>query len=245
MKRCMRVPQALALLTVLNLGAAPVAPPVTVPEEDTPPPKLIRVEEDWVALVRNPDDKIASPQVLICLTPDGTFEADYALLELNHASQPDWLAGGIQLQGWKGDVNTSILNAPTEAVLARYYDKILLTTVIAIGDGHTEFAIKNGRSRTWGKFTNVWPVSVKVPSLRSDLSGYTREASVKNTHVTHGAHRVEMMYQRKVRYYYSDGTSKTDDTYRVLHRYQSLVEEMTLAEWEASKTEYNYEQADE
>ena len=244
MNRRTWVLRGLALSAMVTLGAAPILPPLAA-GADTPPPKLIRVEEDWVALVRNPDHRIASPQILICLTPDGTFNADFALLEINHASRPDWLAGGIQLQGWKGELNTSIFNAPTDAVLARNYDKVLLTTCIAIGDGHTEYTIKNGRSRTWGRFTSTKPVTVKVPSLRTDLGSYTREASVKNTHVTHGAHRVEMMYQRRVRYYYSDGTSKTDSSYRILHRYHSLVEEMTLAEWEATKTEYNYEQADQ
>ncbi len=244
MRRPKRIPHALALLAVLTLGAMPVPGPPTVVADEAPP-KLIRVEEDWVALVHNPDDRIASPQVLVCMTPDGTFNTDYALLELNHASRPAWLAGGIQLQGWKGDLNTSIFNAPTEAVLARSYDRILLTTCIAVRDGYTEYSIKNGRSRTWGHFTKNNPIVVKVPSERVDLGSYVRETSVKNTHVTHGAHRVEMMYQRRVRYYYSDGTSKTDSSYRILHRYQSLVEEMTLAEWEATKTEYNYEQPDQ
>lgn len=217
--------------------------------EDTPPPAktLQRIEEDWVLLVENPDEKIASPQVLICMSPDGKFTADHALIELNHATQPGddhWLAGGLQLQGWQGSVNTGVFNSPKHDVLSRGYDRIQFTVSMkCVGDGYTEFQVKDGASRTWGKFgqDKDKPISLKVKSTRENLATYDRANSVKHTHVTHGAHRVTIMYQRRVRYYWSDGSETVDGNYQILHRFQSLVKDMTLEQWEQSKTDYVYE----
>lgn len=211
-------------------------------ETSEPAPKLKRVEEDWVVLIRNPDWKIASPQVLVCMSPNGLFNEEYGLMEINHASKPSWFAGGIQMQGWRGELNTALYNAPKTQVLTSDYDRLTFTTAMEItADGHTEFSIINGKSRTWGTFGNSGNLKVKVPTTRTDLSEYTRESSVKNTHVTHGAHRVSIMYQRRARYYYDDNTSVTDDSYRILHRYHSLIQEITLDEWEANKEYYNVE----
>lgn len=236
--------QIAAALCTATLALVIAVPGVCNATPDVETKKLVRIEEDWVVLIKNPDHKIASPQVLICMTPDGQFLADYALLEINHGSRPDWLAGGIQLQGWKGVANVSLFNCPKTAVLDRGYDRIKFTTSIeAKGDGYTTFAIKNGKSKTWGTFgtTSTTPIQVRVPSTRTDLTGYSRTHSVKQTHVTHGAHRVTMMYQRRVRYYFSDGTAQVDDAYKILHRFQSLVQDMTLDEWERTKTDYTYE----
>lgn len=204
--------------------------------------KLIKAEEDWVVFVRNPDGKIASPQILVCMSPDGTFNSEYGLLEINHASQPSWFAGGIQIQGWKGKTNTTIHNAPKTHVLTQSYDRLIFTTAMEVSpEGYTVFSVKNGRSRTWGSFGTDGKLAVRVPTVRSDLTGYSRETSVKNTHVTHGAHRVTIMYQRRARYYYDDGTMTVDDSYRLLHRYRHLVQEITFEEWEANKEYYNVE----
>lgn len=226
---------AAALTICVSIGAAPTEK------------KLIRVEEDWVLLIKNPDDKIASPQVLVCMSPDATdtrFLTDYFILEINHATAQGWFAGGMQLQGWKGTANTAIFNSPKTHVLSRGYDRIQFTVSMqAKGDGYTEFELKNGRSRTWGRFGNdkTKPLKVKVPSTRTDLANYKRETTVKNTQVTHGAHRVEIMYQRKVRYYYDDGTESVDSAPAYLHRFHDLVQDMSLEEWERTKTEYIYE----
>lgn len=209
--------------------------------------KLIRIEEDWVVLVKNPDDKIASPQILLCMSPDATdsrFLTDFFILEMNHATAQGWFPGGLQLQGWKGTTNTSIFNAPKTQTLSRGYDRIFFTVSMqAKGDGYTEFELKNGRSRTWGRFGNdrTKPLKVRVPSTRADLMNYKREVTVRNTQVTHGAHRVEIMYQRRVRYYWSDGTETVDGSPAYLHRYSNLIQDMTLEEWERTKTDYVYD----
>ncbi len=234
----MNLSLTLAVAVCASPGAAQDGTATTTPETK----RLIRIEEDWVVLIENPDARIASPQILLCLSPDGSFTSDYGLIELNHASQPNWLPGGVQLQGWMGNTNMALFNSPQTDVLERGYDRLVITLAMEVTpDGFTEFSIKNGKSRTWGKFASDGHAKVRVPTHRTDLSAYTREHSVANTHVTHGAHRVRIMYQRRVRYYWDDGTETVDGSYRVLHRYRSLVEEISLEEWEANKEYYNIE----
>ncbi len=218
--------------------------------EDPPPPpkKLLGVEEDHVVLVENPDAKIAAPQIVVMCEPDTTTGGEYALFTLNHATEPSFFAGGVQLQTYQGEVLTGMRNSPKTQVLSHGYDRIKFTTTMKLtGDGHIEFGLKGGSSRTWGNFGNDkdQPIAVRVKTNHTDLSNYDRNHTLKNTVVSHGAHRVTIMYQRRVRYYWSDGSTTVDGAYKILHRFQSVIQDMTLEQWEQSKTEYNYEDVNE
>ena len=101
-----------------------------------------------------------------------------------------------------------------------------------------KFQLLNGRSRTWGRFAQT-PVSVVVNVEEPSLEEYSPEFSVANTNVNLSAHRVELLYLTATRFRYSDDETVTDNTDRVLHRYQLNVDDVPLAEYELNPDDYN------
>jgi hypothetical protein len=82
-------------------------------------------------------------------------------------------------------------------------------------------------------------VTVTVPVVAPSLEDYSPEVSVSNTNVNLGAHRVNILYMTAVRIRYSDGATVTDNTDRVLHRYQLSVEDVPVDTYEENPDDYN------
>src|SRR5689334_22537223 len=61
---------------------------------------VVRVEEDWVLVVGQPDPNLDAPQVSCGISPLGDFDSAYVVFNLNHRSQPVYVPGGLQLQVW-------------------------------------------------------------------------------------------------------------------------------------------------
>jgi hypothetical protein len=102
------------------------------------------------------------------------------------------------------------------------------------------FALKNGRSRTWGKFA-LDGVTASAPACGITLAEYDPQFSVDNTTINVGAHRVALMYQKETRYYSADGLEVTDTTSRVIHRFKEVVQFVSLAEYEQNADYFNIE----
>jgi len=73
------------------------------------------------------------------------------------------------------------------------------------------------------------------------LAEYTPQVSVENTSINVGAHRVALMAMYEVRYYSGDSLVKTDKAVRYLHRFKSLVEFVSLEEYEQNEEYFNIE----
>ena len=56
-----------------------------------------KIEEDWELVVGTPDAAVAAPQVTCTIAPAGNLNGLYAVLELNHRSQPSFQC---VLSGW-------------------------------------------------------------------------------------------------------------------------------------------------
>src|SRR3954468_16450639 len=61
------------------------------------------VEEDWELVLTEPDPVAAGPQVTCVVSPLFDANTVYASFELNHHTQPEFQAGGVQLQLWKAE----------------------------------------------------------------------------------------------------------------------------------------------
>ena len=130
--------------------------PVPTGAEDRGP-TITAVEEDWVVYIRNPDPAVTAPQIVNVISPVADMNSVFGIIELNHASQPSFHAGGGQVQAWNNDQSIDVKWTADDGALWRSYDKLEYTVRMEIKDGKVYFTLKNGRSKTWGKFATTGP----------------------------------------------------------------------------------------
>ena len=201
---------------------------------------IVRVEEDWVALIAEPDAEISSPQIMNFISPIQATSGIFGLVQVNHRGAPEFQAGGLQVQGWVGSSMSGSADANKTSKLDRSSDNLRYTVAMEKVNNGITFQLLNGRSRKWGRFAQT-PVSVTVEVNEPSLEEYAPEFSVANTNVNVGAHRVNLLYLTATRFKYSDGATVTDNTDRVIHRYQLTVEDVSLVEYEQNPDDYNVE----
>jgi hypothetical protein len=201
---------------------------------------LVRVEEDWVAMIGEPDPATSSPQIMNFISPIQSTEGIFGLVQINHRGAPEFQDGGLQVQGWVGSWMSGSLDANKFSKLSRSADSLRYTVAMEKVSNGIKFQLLNGRSRSWGRFAQT-PVSVVVIADEPSLEEYSPEFSVANTNVNLGAHRVELLYLTATRFKYSDDATVTDNTDRVIHRYQLNVEDIAVSEYEANPDDYNVE----
>lgn len=210
----------------------------TTVSAQSPGATLVRVEEDWVALIAEPDAATSSPQIMNFISPIQSTSGVFGLVQVNHRGDPEFKGGGLQVQGWVGSWLSGTAEATKYAILYRSSDNVRYTVAMEKVGSSIRFELLNGRSRTWGRFAQT-PVSVTVAVDNPTLEYYSPEFSVANTNVNLGAHRVDILYLTATRFKYSDGTTVTDDTDRVIHRYQLSVQDVALDTYEQNIDDYN------
>ena len=198
---------------------------------------LVRVEEDWIALVGEPDSATSSPQILNVISPTSNLDGIFGMIQLNHRSEPSFQEGGQQVQGWVGTTCAGAASGTKTAILYRTSDSIRYTVAMAQVPQGIRFELLNGRSRTWGRFCST-PITLIVPATDNSIASYSADNSVSNTTVALGAHRLSALYITTTRKTYSDGTVITDGTDRFVHRYQLSVDDVPPETYEANPEEY-------
>ncbi|MEZ6127056.1 MAG: hypothetical protein R3C59_00070 [Planctomycetaceae bacterium] len=199
---------------------------------------IVRVEEDWVAYIRNPDENVAAPQLVHVISPLKHLDGPYGLIEFNHRSQPSFQEGGFQVQSWQGDDPYDHRTSAETNLLDSNYDKLTYTIAMETDGSQLKFTLKDGRSRSWGRFAHSGVTAV-APAVGSDLRDYSPDFSAAKTTVNVGAHRAEIVYMKAARYYSSEGLVREDLTPRVLHRYLELIQFVSLEEYEANADYFN------
>lgn len=207
---------------------------------ELPEPEIVRVEEDWVVYVQNPDFNSGAPQIVNVISPTKSTDLAFGIVELNHGSAPNFKSGGYQVQSWIGGTNYDYAFSQETNVLRTDYDKLEYTVAMERTESALKFTLKDGKSRTWGRFARTG-VSAMTPAFSVSLKDYDPQFSVDNTTINVGAHRVELMFQKEVRYYTAEGLQRTDQTPRVLHRFKEVVQFVSLSEYEQNSDYFNIE----
>ncbi len=176
------------------------------PQPQTP---VVRVEEDWELVVAEPAPQKDSPQVTNVLSPVSSLSDLYAVLELNYQTLPDYAAGGLSLQVWRGDVNLDYTVTPLLFRLATPGERVSYTLALQVSRGRLTVELCNLQSSTWNGFRSL---KLQVPTELRDLSGYSVEFSLSNSGVTFGTNRVERFRLKEVRFLDASG--------KVLHRWR-------------------------
>jgi len=209
--------KAVAAFSLLAFIAVPVQVAFS-DDQGSPAPQVVRVEEDWVLVLNQPNDSVNSPQFHTIMSPTGNIDGFYAQVVWNYREIPDFMAGGLQLQLWNGEEAIQF-KSDREDPLSTAAETIRWTQALETNDGTLSFRITDGQSVTWGDFgEGLHLASAGGPAA---LNGYSPEVSVQNTCITYGANRVNVLAIGQVRYYGSSGLIYVDETPRIV--YQSTV----------------------
>lgn len=186
--------------------------------DDASPADTIRIEEDWYIRIGTPDPASDSPQITSVLAPSWTLTGKYAVFDMNCATQPGFVSGGVQLQLWEDDAITQSRSNTNWDSLNVVDEEIRYTSVMSIVDDKLVFEIINGTSQTWGEF-GTGELKIAVDTWRTHLNGYSPDFTAENSRVGFASHRVRRFILERSRVFSSQGLQTTDNTSRVLHQY--------------------------
>ena len=176
---------------------------------------VICIEQDWEMFMGEPDPKNNAPQVLCVISPTRDSQSVYAVLELNHQSLPQYAAGGMQFQLWRGEELQREVNAANGYQLETAGEVIRWTQRMTLAAGQLEFAIVDGRSNTWGDFGDGLRLTVAAPV--ADLSAYSTDFSTENSGVGFAPNRVHTLILKRIRWIQADGRVTQDSGEKVVH----------------------------
>lgn len=181
---------------------------------------IIRIEEDWVLDIADPDPAADCPQIVTVFGPGDPSRGTHAIFELNHGTLPEFSEGGMQLQVWFGEylIGYKRQHAPAELYVA--VERLTYTTVTQVLNRRVALFVTNGHSATWGDFgdTSTTTLKVELDTWRTALNDWDSEGPIRHSRVSYGANRVNQFLRKEVRYYTAAGLHYTDTTERYVHR---------------------------
>jgi hypothetical protein len=180
---------------------------------------ITRVEEDWRIEFGTPDPDTNAPQVIMTISPWATLDGPHAVFEVNHKTQPNYSAGGLQLQRWNGEDVVEYKSSHKGNVLSDDNEVTTFTMSMEVQNGSLAFGVSNGNSQTWGTFGHNGYLSLSTSYDGSDLGSYNPDASLTNSRVGFASYRVHRVVRTQVRYFSNNTLISTDSTQHVIHQY--------------------------
>ena len=178
---------------------------------------IVRVEEDWELVVKEPDVDTQAPQVTCVISPTGGIESSYAALTVNHKTLPDYDAGGIQLQVWRDGDAVANSKHPQDDLLGTANETITWTQRMSAENGQLVFEVVAGQSTTWGSFGGQGNLRASADTALSNLNGYDWHVSVANSGVGYAGNRVTKLVLKRVRSYSAEGLVQEDNSPKTVH----------------------------
>lgn len=194
--------------------------PVRTEEAST---DVIRIEEDWELQIGIPDPNSNGPQVQNTLSVREDLDGEYAVFEVNHATQPSYRRGGMQLQSWRYNSLANYRDFEAGTMLDHEDELIRYTLSMQLENGHLRFSVNHGESETWGTFGKSGGSdessdhTLSFDSNLPSLNGYRTETSLANSGINYASHRVKYLAIREVRYYSSSGLVRRETEERIVH----------------------------
>jgi hypothetical protein len=177
------------------------------------------IEEDWVVEIGVPDPAGHAPQIITAMSSTDRLEDVHALFELNHATLPNYQAGGMGLQIWSSETNLAYMQHPLQGALHHQNEVITYTMTQKVSNGVIRFEVKNGNSSTWGNNWGIGGFYLQVPTSQTAVANYSPETSVKFSKVSFAKHRVKKFALKESRLYGPNGNLiSKDSTERIVHQ---------------------------
>jgi hypothetical protein len=167
--------------------------------------RVVKVEEHWELQLGQPDTESSAPQITMVMSPVAGLDDSYFLFTLNHHTDPNYGAGGMQVQRWSGDELSDSRLGNEEGALSQDQEVVTWVQQISVEDGYLKFRVHDGASQTWGSFGGD-DLSLSVPTTLQNLNHYRPGTSIAETQVGYAENRVGSLVLTKLVWVTEDGT---------------------------------------
>ena len=164
----------------------------------TDPTYVVRVEETWELNVGEPNLERNGPQISMVMSPCSHLDGYHFVFLLNHRTEPDYAAGGMQLHTWDGDNLVSHRNGPVGAALSHPDEAVTWTQVLTVQDGSVTCEVVGGQSTTWGSFGGQGYLRASVATGQTNLNAYYPAVSIEESMVGFAGNRVSSLVLKRV-----------------------------------------------
>ncbi len=164
-------------------------------------------------VLNEPNGNIDCPQFHTLMSPFDDTESFFAQVLWNYRETPEFTSGGVQLQSYNGE-DLIRRRSMEYGQLSATAETITWTQTLATDGAELSFEVSNGESTTWGNFGKDMRISADADL--ASLEDYSPDVSVRESCVTYGSNRVEMMVITQVRYYGAGGLLGVDETPHVV-----------------------------
>jgi len=196
---------------------------------------ITRIEEDWYIQVRTPVPNHQGPQITTVISPQANLNGHYCVFAINYTDLPSFTMGGLQMQIWNQNSNVVYLTEANTSIMGTSDELIRYTTKMSINaSGDLEFEVKTGRSTTWNSFGLAGSLKASVPTLLTDLSGYSPTTTIALSGMSRSAHNIEEVTLKVVRYYAGNTLITNDRTIKPVFAHTDYTRFLTWPEYLAS-----------
>jgi hypothetical protein len=168
---------------------------------------VVMVEEHWSVKVGGPEPERCAPQVSMLMSPIADTEGDHFVVTINHHGMPNFCAGGLEVQHWKG---SDFLRAKQLASNEKlHHDGETVSWVQRLSlpaDSNTlSFEVVEGSSETWGAFGASGSLKLQVQTAVSRLNDYKPAVSLTESGIGYAGNRVSSLVLNKLVWWTDDG----------------------------------------
>jgi hypothetical protein len=179
---------------------------------------ILRIEEDWEIVLTDPVDDLQVPQFHTVMSPYAGQDSTYFQVSWNYRDEPDFQAGGLQLQVWSGEDHYASRDVDAGG-LSSSAETVSWTQSLALDSNHLTFAVSNGHSSSWGDFGGE-SMTVRLNRAMHSLDNYSTDISAAGSWVTYGTNRVVRLQISAVRIYDENGLLSQSNSPRVIYQYE-------------------------
>lgn len=166
---------------------------------------VLQIEEHWELAVGGPEEDRCAPQISMVMSPTDSLDDDFFMVTLNHWSFPDFAAGGIQVQRWRGEQCLASTHSHSHAELRHDGEVITWTQRLSLNHGILSLEILDGSSSTWGSFGGGSSMKLTVPTTLSRLNDYQPAISLGQSGIGYAGNRVSSLVLQRLSWTTSDG----------------------------------------
>ncbi len=159
---------------------------------------VVRVEEDWTLQVIEPDEQLDSPQITTAMQPLGPNSSVLFFLDINHGSDPDYSAGGLQLRVDQNGQCSESKRLLAGEKLSHASETIRWTQVLTRQGAQLKFGVISGQSETWSTFGGP-DAFIDIPAATGFLDTYRPADSLSNSGAVYAGNRVASLTLLRVR----------------------------------------------
>jgi hypothetical protein len=167
--------------------------------------EIVAIEEHWELSVGEPDESSSAPQVTMVMSHTGHLDGNYFVFTLNHRTEPEYQAGGMQVQLWTGEDLVYSRNSIHETPLSQTDETITWVQRTELVDGTLAFEVSNGHSDSWGTFGNQGRLRLTLDTTLENLNDYRPATSLQESGISFAGNRVRSLTLTKLRWIDSEG----------------------------------------